>query len=368
MKVRLIVAGGFLGAGKTTALVRLARQFHDRGRRVGLITNDQAANLVDTGTLRVRGFRVEEVAGACFCCKFDDLARSAERLRTEERPDVLLAEPVGSCTDLAATVIVPFRKLFGGHYEVAPYSVLVDPVRARQMVLERGFGGFSPKVAYIFLKQLEEADAICLNKCDVLSSAERESLVTALEREIPHAKVLPISGLTGEGFEAWHERLASGAPAGRHVAEVDYDTYAEGEAELGWLNMAFDLSARRPFDGNALVQEAVTEVTRAIAARGSEIAHLKMLLEAEGGAAMANCVGAGAAVRLSQELGRAATSARLIVNARAHLDPEILRTVTASTLASRFRARDVEAHLADSAHFRPGRPVPTHRFAPDEAR
>jgi hypothetical protein len=41
--------------------------------------------------------------------------------------------------------------------------VLVDPVRARQIVCERGFGGFSAKIAYIFMKQLEEADVICLS-------------------------------------------------------------------------------------------------------------------------------------------------------------------------------------------------------------
>ncbi|MGH7150452.1 MAG: GTP-binding protein, partial [Planctomycetota bacterium] len=68
MRAKFVVVGGFLGAGKTTALLRLGKRVHDRGRKVGLITNDQAANLVDTGTLRVRGFRVEEVAGACFCC------------------------------------------------------------------------------------------------------------------------------------------------------------------------------------------------------------------------------------------------------------------------------------------------------------
>src|SRR5262245_57714632 len=169
MKARFVVVGGFLGSGKTTALARLGKRVHDRGLKVGLITNDQAADLVDTGILRVRGFRVEEVAGACFCCKFDDLARSAEKIRREERPHVLLGEPVGSCTDLVATVVRPLRKFYGDRYEVAPYSVLVDPARARSIVLERGFGGFSAKVAYVFLKQIEEADLILLNKVDLLA-------------------------------------------------------------------------------------------------------------------------------------------------------------------------------------------------------
>ena len=47
-RVRLIIAGGFLGAGKTTLLLTAARRLAERGYRVGLITNDQGDDLVDT--------------------------------------------------------------------------------------------------------------------------------------------------------------------------------------------------------------------------------------------------------------------------------------------------------------------------------
>ena len=39
----------------------------EMGQRVGLVTNDQAQDLVDTNSLRSQGFAVQEVAGACFC-------------------------------------------------------------------------------------------------------------------------------------------------------------------------------------------------------------------------------------------------------------------------------------------------------------
>ena len=58
--------GGFLGAGKTTTLVRLARDYVEQGYRVGIVTNDQADNLVDTHLFRAEGFPVQEVPGACF--------------------------------------------------------------------------------------------------------------------------------------------------------------------------------------------------------------------------------------------------------------------------------------------------------------
>src|SRR5271165_5692165 len=78
--VRIVLLGGFLGAGKTTAIARLARSLEDRGSRVGIITNDQADLLVDTRTLQCQGFAVEQVAGACFCCHFDALTRSAAEI------------------------------------------------------------------------------------------------------------------------------------------------------------------------------------------------------------------------------------------------------------------------------------------------
>ena len=99
MSARFVMVGGFLGAGKTTTVARLAKLYQSRGLRVGVVTNDQAHDLVDTNALRAQGLTVEEVPGACFCCRFDDLVARVGALEGARRPDVILAEPVGSCTD-----------------------------------------------------------------------------------------------------------------------------------------------------------------------------------------------------------------------------------------------------------------------------
>ncbi len=125
---RLMLIGGFLGAGKTTAILRIAQRLAERGTRVGLITNDQSVGLVDTALLGNQGFPTAEVTGGCFCCKFNSLMEAAEKLQQANRPEVFMAEPVGSCTDLKATVSYPLRRLYGEHYRIAPLSVLMDPV------------------------------------------------------------------------------------------------------------------------------------------------------------------------------------------------------------------------------------------------
>src|SRR5262245_54420992 len=168
MKADYIMVGGFLGAGKTTALLRLAEYVTSKNRRVGLLSNDQSPGLVDTALVQSHQYPVQEITGGCFCCRFNSLTSAAERLTESAKPDVFLAEPVGSCTDLRASVQYPLRRLYGDNYRVAPLSVLVDPIRALRILgLEPG-PVFSPKVLYVYQKQLEEAEIIVINKADRL--------------------------------------------------------------------------------------------------------------------------------------------------------------------------------------------------------
>src|SRR6266545_532438 len=208
-KARYIMIGGFLGAGKTTSVARLAQRLTDRGLRVGLITNDQGSELVDTAMLRSRGFATEEIPGGCFCCRFNSLVEAAHKLTVATRPEVLIAEPVGSCTDLVATVTYPLRRIYGDNFSIAPLSVLVDPIRAlRVFGLESG-GKFSDKVLYIYRKQLEEADIIAVNKRDLLDATRQQTLRDKLTLEFPGAQIFEVSARQGDGLDAWFRRLTA---------------------------------------------------------------------------------------------------------------------------------------------------------------
>jgi G3E family GTPase len=164
-----------------------------------------------------------------------------------ERPDVILAEPVGSCTDLVATVIQPLKDLYDGQFEVAPYAVLFKPSHGTRILRNQPAGGFSPKAAYIFKKQLEEADAIVINRIDELDPPQLEELSKLLAEHYPSSPLLKISAQTGQGFDALAELLEQSGGFGRRILDIDYDTYAEGEAELGWLNASVRLSSKNCF-------------------------------------------------------------------------------------------------------------------------
>ncbi|RYD38493.1 MAG: cobalamin biosynthesis protein P47K [Verrucomicrobiaceae bacterium] len=356
--------GGFLGAGKTTAIGRLARHLSGKGLRVGLITNDQAGGLVDTALLRGQGFATEEIAGGCFCCRFNTLVDAASRLNESTRPDVFIAEPVGSCTDLVATVTYPLRRMYGQDFTIAPLSVLVDPIRARRIFgLESG-GTFSSKVAYIFKKQLEEADVIVISKSDLLTPAQMEELTGVLERNFPKSRILAASSRQGDGLDEWFAAVLEGKPGDHSPMSLDYEVYADGEALLGWLNATITLKAVEEFDANEFLKTLAATVQRRLA--GIEIAHFKMTFSPDDGIrgelASINLVRSDYVPELGMELDEETLGGQLIVNLRAEGAPEdLVEAVRAGLEEVRAGFPTLRTTLDHEEHFRPGKPTPTHR-------
>ena len=364
-KPRYIMVGGFLGAGKTTAMLRLGQHLAGSGVRVGLVTNDQSSGLVDTAILSASGFPVEEITGGCFCCRFASLMEAAQRLTGRTAPDVFLAEPVGSCTDLKATVSYPLRRLYGDDFSVAPFSVLLDPARALRLLhLEPG-RQFSAKVLYVYEKQLEEADILVVNKIDQFDAGRLAALSAALRHRYPRTPVFEVSAKTGAGLEQWFARVLGAEDEGQANLQIDYDEYASGEALLGWLNCTARLSGQ-PFDGNAWLMTLATELQRRFARLDIEIAHLKMTLtpaEHDNDLAVVNLVGTHAAPVIPFRLQDAVSTGHLIMNLRAESDPEILRQEAMAGMSGHAAETGVGLEVDHIEHFRPGRPVPTHRLA-----
>lgn len=362
-----IMIGGFLGAGKTTAVLALAEWLRARGRGVGLITNDQSVGLVDTALAHAGGFPVEEITGGCFCCRFTSLTEAADRLQERSAPDVFIAEPVGSCTDLRASVSYPLRRLYGDAYRVAPLSVLVDPVRALRLFgLEAG-RIFSPRVRYVYEKQLEEADLIVINKIDAVDAARLEQLRNHVAALVPNAPVLAISARQRIGLDEWFSRLFHTELDARPSPDVDYDVYADGEARLGWFNATVHATSGVPFDGNALLHGVAEAVQRRLAEQHVEIAHFKMTLTADQMAddmAAINVTRSDAPPELSHRLRDQLTGGQLLLNLRAEAAPDTLQHAVQDALAACGTAADgPRLRVVHAEAFSPARPNPTHRMA-----
>lgn len=362
MNPRFIMVGGFLGAGKTTTVSRLARHYTSLGKKVGIVTNDQTTDLVDTHNLRSQGFDVGEVAGACFCCNFNELTATVERIAAESLPDVILAEPVGSCTDLVATVIRPLTQVYQRPFDIAPYGVILKPSHGARILRGEAKAGFSPKAEYIFRKQLEEADFIILNRIDELSADEIAELLQLLESEIPGRPIIRASARTGDGFDSLTEFLDQTGHFGQRMMELDYDVYAEGEAELGWLNSQVLVSAPNEFELDALLLDIIGRLHRRFLANDAEAAHLKTIGLCDGSYAVANLVSNSTQPELSLASKTRTREANVVVNARVATDPKLLEEFVRDEVAAACSAIGATHDVVTLQSFRPGRPVPTHRI------
>jgi Ni2+-binding GTPase involved in maturation of urease and hydrogenase len=362
--VRFLMIGGFLGAGKTTTIAALAKAYLAAGRRVGVVTNDQGADLVDTRTFRQQGVPVSEIAGACFCCRFDDLTDAVAGLTAAQRPDVILGEPVGSCTDLVATVIHPLRRFYADRVVTAPLAVLTDPHRALKILGKDPRGGFSPKAAYIYEKQLEEADVIAINKLDAITPEQRGDVGRLLAGRCPGKPIVALSARTGEGLSDLIAAVDADSASDKRAMEIDYDVYAAGEAELGWLNLSAQVSAERAIDVDGLLRELIESIAAALRAAALEPAHLKIIGIADGRHGIANLVRGDGRAELSIPANYAdAREVELTLNARVFTAPETLRTLVSGRLERVCADRGLTLRTAGVTSLSPGRPVPTHRLA-----
>jgi hypothetical protein len=253
--------------------------------------------------------------------------------------------------------------MYGEQFTVAPFSVLVDPVRAEQVLGLAEGKKFSEKVLYIYRKQLEEADFIVVSKNDSIEPARVAALKRELAHEFPHALVLDVSVRTGAGVREWFDLIDSEAPGSRGAMEIDYTTYAEGEALLGWLNATVQLSADSPFDANAALEKFARTVQYLLP--GIEVAHLKMTLSPEGGLgdiAVINLVRSDLVPELSLRLDEPIIAGQLIINLRAEGAPSVLELAVRTAVGNLSRdLPGVSGRLDHLEAFRPGKPEPTHR-------
>jgi hypothetical protein len=339
----LVIIGGLLGAGKTTLAIEAARRLTNAGRRVGIVTNDQGSGLVDTALARVAHVEVREVAGGCFCCRLSDLLRATDSL-ARHAPEIIFAEPVGSCLDLAATVLRPILRDEAARFRVAPLTVLVDPTRAREVARTP-----ETDLAYLFRHQVEEADIVCYSKTDTGVTPPQLAGVAG------HL----VSARTGEGVGEWldlvlgHER-----PAGQALISVDYQRYADAEAALAWLNWQVRLELASPQSPAVVVGALSDRLDHEITRAGMEIVHVKVLDQAPTGYVRASIVAPGEDPVPEGALG-ASPAARhdLIINARAIGDPARLSRAVSDCLDMLGGRVDLMTREA----FRPSPPMPERR-------
>jgi hypothetical protein len=339
--------GGFLGAGKTTLVLAAAERLAARGVRVAFITNDQAPGLVDTALARAGALPTEEVSGGCFCCRLSDLVAATDALRAYD-PDVIFAEPVGSCIDLSATIVHPLLADHPGRVRLAPLTVLVDPARARALRQP----GADADLVYLFDHQIEEADIVCLTKADL-------GLVAP---PLANRVALPLSARTGDGVDEWLSRLLDvDERSGRRALDIDYTRYARAEAALAWLNWQGRLELAEPQSPLEVLGPLAERLDAQLTDAGAETVHVKLLDQTSAGSVRVSLCANGAEPTADGGLDASPTRVHhLLVNARVRTDPRTLAAAVEAALAP----LTTRVTVVSGDAFAPPPPRPERRIVP----
>lgn len=358
-KIRVILTGGFLGAGKTTSLLQLAKSFQARGMKVGIITNDQGSSLVDGELAKFQGFEGAEITGGCFCCRFHDLKLSMENLINDLEPDVLLAEPVGSCTDLIATVFFPLQDNFPDRFSLAPYTVIADGTILVKLISDDTFP-FSPEIRYLYEKQLEEANIIFINKSDLINSEDLQFLIRRLNEKYVGKSIISGCAANGYGFDVWAHDLMLEAHRFYSLDSIDYELYGRAESMLGWYNSSIHLQSDAVFDPNDFMEEVMLKICSTAQQSGGRVAHLKTISKCSGGIIKASLTHTTEKPVFSLKGYDFTKELDIIMNARVEIEASVLKHIVEKAIYIVSHRYGVNVKIEHEECFKPSFPVPSY--------
>jgi len=359
--LQLHIVGGFLGSGKTTAIIAAAKYLISQGKKVGVVTNDQGKYLVDTSFFQSSAIPTVEVTNGCFCCNYENLQEKIEQLAENEKPDVVFAESVGSCSDLVATVVKPLLELVESKTHPTSFSVFTDG----QLLLAFLSGEelpFSDNVLYIFEKQIEEAELLIINKIDLLNAAEVEQVFTLAQKAFPSKEIRLQNSLSLNDVFGWYQQIDNYSKiSSLRTIEIDYELYGKGESELAWLDQEIRIQSTDTKISELSI-EIIRSIHEAIKTLNAPIGHLKFFVStplSQLKISIPTIEQSGWNSGLSQLSGNQLS---LLINARVQISPKSLKQIVDGAIMRVANKPGVIIEVLRVDSFRPGIPNPTHRF------
>src|SRR6056297_62575 len=193
-----ILSGG-LGAGKTTLINQLlteAGQQYD----IAVLVNDVGeinidADLIESGSELSMEDGVTELSNGCICCGLqDELDRELIRLAMKRSFDYLVIEPSGISdpAPIAQRFVSPGRA--STLYDLDTIATVVDAAQFHRVFVDGE--AVTPTqdetrpLSELLAEQVEFCDVVVLNKCDLVSDAERAAVEDVLETLQPDINIV----------------------------------------------------------------------------------------------------------------------------------------------------------------------------------
>jgi G3E family GTPase len=178
--MKILLLTGFLGSGKTSALLQLARKLVSSSRRNGtdvvIIENEIGEVGVDDKVLKAGGLQVKELFAGCACCTGGaSLLSDIRTLRDTMEPEWILIEATGVA--------------YPGQIRESVEACFRIPVKILALADARRWKRLHAYMAQLIEAQVEDADCILLNKVDLVDPEEADAIVAELRGLSPAAEI-----------------------------------------------------------------------------------------------------------------------------------------------------------------------------------
>ncbi len=184
--MKFIIAGGFLGSGKTSFILELARYLvNSRGaRKVAILENEIGEIGVDDQVLRDAGYQVKGMFEGCVCCTMaGELLINVRMIQKDYDPDWIIMEPTGMA--FPGSIRQNLQDTLG----IRPQIVCLADAQRWLKLLK--------PLEHLLSLQMKEADLILLNKADLASEEELAAAEESLRTLNPQAEILRVSAAQG---------------------------------------------------------------------------------------------------------------------------------------------------------------------------
>ena len=284
-KIRFRVMSGFLGAGKTTAMISMGQVMNKNYGKVGIIANDLGANLVDTNLTQTSGCTVEEIASGCICYQMDNTIDKIRRLKDRDGCIFVMSDIPGLGVGALDHTYHRLADDCSDWITLSPFTVLVDPERIKLLLPDGDDINLPEEIKYLMQLQLEEADLIVLNKIDLIDDAEIERDVNFLKEACPDIPVMKISALTGEGVPELCEYLETHETLLKNFSVRDNEQFQEAEKTLTWYNRRMFIKQLddKKIDMNEVIDELIESIRMGLIEKKRNVPHLKTFATAGAG-------------------------------------------------------------------------------------
>ena len=332
MTTKYMIVSGFLGSGKTTTMIAMARNINKRLQEAGqpghsaIIANDLGAkNLVDADYTRTADVAINEITGDCICYVTEDLVSHIDRL-ANDGANIVISDIPGCGVGALNHVYVTLTEDYPGKYDLLPLVCLVDPIRLRMVLPEKADIHLPEEMRFVLNAQLAEADVIVLNKCDLIDEEERESDLAFIRAAYPDTPVMAMSARTGEGVdEVVDYVLAHQAPAEWRDLGTDSEEFDSAEAQMCWYNRRFFAEERngKNIDFNEVIEDFMEAIREGLIEARRNVPHLKLFAAGEGDDFVkCSIVGIDYDLEFERKLDHEYSGIAIVVNARAVCESE----------------------------------------------